>query len=112
MILRIEKQRAVQVNVADTSTNTAYQVALTARKDVAQKKRGYVDKRSLICDNCHKPGHSKDSCFKLYGVPEWYKSLSDQKKKGTGGKALMANVTKTVDASPSEQNIGDLLQSC
>ncbi|KAL0291587.1 UNVERIFIED_CONTAM: hypothetical protein Sangu_3262400 [Sesamum angustifolium] len=109
MILRIEKQRAVQVNVADTSTNTAYQVALTARKDVAQKKRGYVDKRSLICDNCHKPGHSKDSCFKLYGVPEWYKSLSDQKKKGTGGKALMANVTKTVDASPSEQNIGDLV---
>ncbi|KAL0326589.1 UNVERIFIED_CONTAM: Retrovirus-related Pol polyprotein from transposon RE2 [Sesamum angustifolium] len=98
MILRIEKQRAVQVNVADTSTNTAYQVALTARKDVAQKKRGYVDKRSLICDNCHKPGHSKDSCFKLYGVPKWYKSLSDQKKKGTGGKALMANVTKTVDA--------------
>ncbi|KAK4390127.1 Retrovirus-related Pol polyprotein from transposon RE2 [Sesamum angolense] len=70
MILRIEKQRAVQVNVADTNTNTAYQVALTARKDVAQKKR-------------------------------------DQKKKGTGGKALMANVTKTVDASPSEQNIGN-----
>ncbi|KAL0391010.1 UNVERIFIED_CONTAM: Retrovirus-related Pol polyprotein from transposon RE2 [Sesamum calycinum] len=109
MILRIEKQRAVQVNVADTSTNTAYQVALTARKDVAQKKRGYVDKRSLICDNCHKPDHSKDSCFKLYGVPEWYKSLSDQKKKGTGGKALMANVTKTVDPSPSEQNVGDLV---
>ncbi|KAK4408633.1 Retrovirus-related Pol polyprotein from transposon RE2 [Sesamum angolense] len=94
MILRIEKQRAAKVNVADTSTNTAYQVALTARKDVAQKKRCYVDKRSLICDNCHKPGHSKDSCFKLYGVLEWYKSLSDQKKKGTGGKALMANVTR------------------
>ncbi|KAL0315862.1 UNVERIFIED_CONTAM: Copia protein [Sesamum radiatum] len=77
--------------------------------NVQKKKRGYVDKRSLICDNCHKPGHSKDSCFKLYGVPEWYKSLSDQKKKGTGGKALMANVTKTVDASSSEQNIGDLV---
>ncbi|KAL0387931.1 UNVERIFIED_CONTAM: Retrovirus-related Pol polyprotein from transposon RE1 [Sesamum radiatum] len=30
-------------------------------------------------------------------------------EEGTGGKALMANVTKTVDSSPSEQNIGDLV---
>ncbi|KAL0303695.1 UNVERIFIED_CONTAM: Retrovirus-related Pol polyprotein from transposon RE2 [Sesamum radiatum] len=33
-------------------------------------------------------GHDKNTCFKLHGVPEWYKELSDQKRKGnTGTKA-------------------------
>ncbi|KAL0322268.1 UNVERIFIED_CONTAM: hypothetical protein Scaly_2523200 [Sesamum calycinum] len=57
-----------------------------------QKCRQFVDKRSLTCDHCHKSGHSKESCFKLFGVPEWYKNLPEQSKRSAGVKNFAAAV--------------------
>ncbi|KAL0308990.1 UNVERIFIED_CONTAM: hypothetical protein Sradi_5841300 [Sesamum radiatum] len=35
-------------------------------------------------------GHDKSTCFKLHGVPNWYKELNEQKKKNAnGGKAFL-----------------------
>ncbi|KAL0405758.1 UNVERIFIED_CONTAM: Retrovirus-related Pol polyprotein from transposon RE2 [Sesamum latifolium] len=55
------------------------------------RRRGAVDKRGLKCEHCNRLGHDKTTCFKLHGVPDWYKELNDQRKKNTtGGKAIFA----------------------
>ncbi|KAK4386640.1 hypothetical protein Sango_2534600 [Sesamum angolense] len=49
------------------------------------RKKGVVDKRSLKCEHCDKSGHDKSTCFKLHGVPDWYKELGDKKRKSNAG---------------------------
>ncbi|KAK4393926.1 hypothetical protein Sango_1863400 [Sesamum angolense] len=62
------------------------------------RRKGPVDKRHLTCEICHKAGHNKETCFKLHGVPEWYKELSDQRKKnGNGTRAYAVNDNNSVD---------------
>ncbi|KAK4404447.1 hypothetical protein Sango_0813300 [Sesamum angolense] len=48
--------------------------------NVQLKGRGFVDKKSLFCEHCQKPGHSKDTCFKINGILEWYKEFTDKKR--------------------------------
>ncbi|KAL0401838.1 UNVERIFIED_CONTAM: Retrovirus-related Pol polyprotein from transposon RE1 [Sesamum latifolium] len=72
MIFSVEQQRSVQVNLADTSSNAAYQLTLN--------------------DNRREAGHLKDSCFQLHGVPDWYKNLSDKKKKAVGNNNFAGTV--------------------
>ncbi|KAL0363677.1 UNVERIFIED_CONTAM: Retrovirus-related Pol polyprotein from transposon RE1 [Sesamum calycinum] len=98
MVMSVEKQRSVHTELAENTNNVAYQLVMKENmRDHAEKpvfkRRQYVDKKSLTCVHCHKTGHTKDSCFKLHGVPEWYTSLTEQKKKGaSGGKGFVANV--------------------
>ncbi|KAL0327857.1 UNVERIFIED_CONTAM: Retrovirus-related Pol polyprotein from transposon RE1 [Sesamum calycinum] len=33
--------------------------------------KGVIDKRSQTCSHCGRIGHTKESCFKLHGVPNW-----------------------------------------
>ncbi|KAL0438802.1 UNVERIFIED_CONTAM: Retrovirus-related Pol polyprotein from transposon RE1 [Sesamum latifolium] len=52
-----------------------------------------MDKRSMLCDYCKKPDHLKDNCFKLHRTPEWYKDLTEKKRKGASrGRGLVAPV--------------------
>ncbi|KAK4402749.1 Retrovirus-related Pol polyprotein from transposon RE1 [Sesamum angolense] len=98
LFMSVEKQRSVHTELAENTNHIAYQLVMKENmRDHAEKpvfkRRQYVDKKSLTCVHCHKTGHTKDSCFKLHGVPEWYTSLTDQKKKGAGGgKGFVANV--------------------
>ncbi|KAL0325488.1 UNVERIFIED_CONTAM: hypothetical protein Sradi_5118100 [Sesamum radiatum] len=53
------------------------------------KKRNFVDKKNLRCDNCNRSGHDRSTCFKIHGIPDWYKDLTEQRKKdGTGGRVF------------------------
>ncbi|KAL0385916.1 UNVERIFIED_CONTAM: hypothetical protein Sradi_2985900, partial [Sesamum radiatum] len=36
-----------------------------------------------------------DTCFKLHGVPEWYKDLNEQKKKGSVNRAFASTETQS-----------------
>ncbi|KAL0304654.1 UNVERIFIED_CONTAM: Retrovirus-related Pol polyprotein from transposon RE1 [Sesamum angustifolium] len=107
MVLSVEKQRSVHINMKDFQhTNSIYHVAGKENKrgfNAVQKKKLFIDKCSLVCDHCHKSGHSKDSCFKLHGIPDWYKNLPVQKKKESGVKVMMAEILKLVkeNAQPS-----------
>ncbi|KAK4381354.1 hypothetical protein Sango_2975700 [Sesamum angolense] len=69
MVLRVERQRLVNMQAADSSEGVALHTKW-------KKNKG---------------GHAKDTCFKIYGVPEWYKSLKDQKCKD-GGQARGYNI--------------------
>ncbi|KAL0378847.1 UNVERIFIED_CONTAM: Retrovirus-related Pol polyprotein from transposon TNT 1-94 [Sesamum radiatum] len=100
MILGVEKQRSMQVNLTDSANHAAFQLSFKDnRREGAdrqlQKRRPYVDKRNLTCSNCNKSGHLKETCFQLHGVPDWYKSLGDKKKKGAGSNGFAAVVDYT-----------------
>ncbi|KAL0395627.1 UNVERIFIED_CONTAM: hypothetical protein Scaly_0011100 [Sesamum calycinum] len=82
LVLRVESQRQGQLNIEDITNNAAIMVRNTAfRKAVGaksyQKKKTYVDKKNLHCDNCNRLGHSRDTCFKLHGFPDWFKDLTE-----------------------------------
>ncbi|KAL0458085.1 UNVERIFIED_CONTAM: hypothetical protein Slati_0435700 [Sesamum latifolium] len=82
----MEKQLSVQVQ---QSVGTAGAIYLVHHKDIKHKVT--IDKRSMFCDYCKKAGHLKETCFKLDGTPEWYKELTEKKRKGTGrGRGLIA----------------------
>ncbi|KAL0314769.1 UNVERIFIED_CONTAM: Retrovirus-related Pol polyprotein from transposon RE2 [Sesamum angustifolium] len=84
MVLRVERQRTVNMHASDVGEG----VALHTRW------------------NDHKGGHTKESCFKLHGVPDWYKQLKDQKVKETGS-ARGFNVI-TADAGNDSENASNL----
>ncbi|KAL0382473.1 UNVERIFIED_CONTAM: Retrovirus-related Pol polyprotein from transposon RE2 [Sesamum calycinum] len=121
MVLRVERQRLVNLQTTKSSEGVALHSKWNdnrgnfgQRKDVQQqiqyadkgnfKGRGSVDKRTRTCSNCGKIGHTKDTCFKLYGVPEWYKNLKDQKRR-EGGTTKGFNVTSAERNSEGESAV-------
>ncbi|XP_010267875.1 PREDICTED: uncharacterized protein LOC104604981 [Nelumbo nucifera] len=44
-------------------------------------------------------GHTKDTCFKLHGYPEWYKELKEQRNKMTGGRNVANMADNPLDAN-------------
>ncbi|KAL0451427.1 UNVERIFIED_CONTAM: Retrovirus-related Pol polyprotein from transposon RE2 [Sesamum latifolium] len=111
MIYAVEEQRAVQNDLEVHSNHMAYQLALTENKRgtdrAVQQKRSFVDKRNLHCTHCHKKGHARESCFQLHGVPEWYKTLGDKKKKE---RSFAANVeSKDAGEKTPSHNVADIV---
>ncbi|KAL2243469.1 UNVERIFIED_CONTAM: Retrovirus-related Pol polyprotein from transposon RE1 [Sesamum indicum] len=87
MIFTVEKLRAVHTDLEDSSWHMAYQLMLKdGRKEQSDKsisrKKPFVDRRRLVCSHCQKPGHTLNNCFQIHGIPEWYKTMHDAKKKG------------------------------
>ncbi|KAL0345870.1 UNVERIFIED_CONTAM: hypothetical protein Sradi_4418300 [Sesamum radiatum] len=75
MILRVERQRQVNLELVEPSENT-----------------------TLLGKVYEHKGHNKDTCSKFHGVPNWYKELTDQRKRnGGGGRAYMTNEGNYVD---------------
>ncbi|KAL0444678.1 UNVERIFIED_CONTAM: Retrovirus-related Pol polyprotein from transposon RE2 [Sesamum latifolium] len=116
MVFAIETQRAAHVNMTDTSGHIACN--LTSKENrreggdrYTQTRKPFQDKRSLICTNCCKPGHSQDTCFQLHGIPDWYKSLNDKRNKGPTNRGLVANVEDKVTETTvaSTQNMTEMM---
>ncbi|XP_011093964.1 uncharacterized protein LOC105173784 [Sesamum indicum] len=57
------------------------------------KRRPYVDKRNTLCSHCHKPGQTEETCFQVHGVPEWYRTLNEKKKKSMSSRKFAAAAT-------------------
>ncbi|KAL0340281.1 UNVERIFIED_CONTAM: hypothetical protein Sradi_4544900 [Sesamum radiatum] len=110
MVFAVEKQRVVQLDMVDSSSYMACQSSLKENRREGtdrnfQKCRQFLDKRGLVCTNCHKPEHSQETCFQLHGVPDWYKAFNDKKKRGTMNKNFVANVgEKDVGIVPMAAN--------
>ncbi|KAL0361434.1 UNVERIFIED_CONTAM: Retrovirus-related Pol polyprotein from transposon RE1 [Sesamum radiatum] len=101
LVLRVEKQRQVHMNVIEPPEGVAIHTGVYDRKKDGNnfRRRGAVAKRGLKCEHCNRLGHDKTTCFKLHGMPDWYKELNDQRKKNTtGGKVVYAvhNAERTV----------------
>ncbi|KAL0379085.1 UNVERIFIED_CONTAM: hypothetical protein Sradi_3214000 [Sesamum radiatum] len=80
MVLRVERQRQVNLEYAETLDNSAM----------------------------------NDTCFKLHGIPDWYKDLTDQRRKPTVGRAYAASELQTpVDKSTAAGSnlVSDLIEA-
>ncbi|KAL0434895.1 UNVERIFIED_CONTAM: hypothetical protein Sradi_0197400 [Sesamum radiatum] len=97
MALWVERQREVNLGLMDTGDSDAgMQVRNYESKGAGPrnyiKKKGPLDKKNLVCGHCNKPRHSKDICFKIHGMHDWYRDLNDERKRsGSSGKTYAAN---------------------
>ncbi|KAL0418446.1 UNVERIFIED_CONTAM: Retrovirus-related Pol polyprotein from transposon RE1 [Sesamum radiatum] len=119
MVLRVERQRTVNMHAGDVGEGVALHTRWNDHKggnaprgniqNIAKggyRGKGVIDKKSQTCSHCGRIGHTKESCFKLHGVPDWYKQLKDQKVKETGS-ARGFNVI-TADAGNDSENASNL----
>ncbi|KAL0366931.1 UNVERIFIED_CONTAM: Retrovirus-related Pol polyprotein from transposon RE2 [Sesamum radiatum] len=110
MVYAVEEQRSVQNDLEINSNHMACQLEITDNRKAsdrpAQQRKPFVDKRNLLCTHCHRKGHARDTCFQLNGVPEWYRTLGDKKKKG---RPFAANVEHREEAVTSSQNVADIV---
>ncbi|KAL0312685.1 UNVERIFIED_CONTAM: hypothetical protein Sradi_5667800 [Sesamum radiatum] len=75
MVLRVERQRQVNMSIADLGDNSAFYSRDHEQKGNQggfryMKKKGTNDKKNAFCEVCNKTGHNKDTCFKVHGVPD------------------------------------------
>ncbi|KAL0462231.1 UNVERIFIED_CONTAM: hypothetical protein Slati_0110700 [Sesamum latifolium] len=61
-----------------------------ARK-TTEKRKEPQNKRQQFCNQCNRSGHTRESCFKLHGYPDWYKTLMEQRQRngGPSGRAFV-----------------------
>ncbi|KAK4410377.1 Retrovirus-related Pol polyprotein from transposon RE1 [Sesamum angolense] len=120
MVLRVERQRRVNLEYADVGENTAMntrnmEYKLNTGHRTFQKRKGSMEKKHMICEHCCKPGHNKETCFKLHGIPEWYKDLNEQKKRGTfNNRVYVATEAQNSDDKGSTQRadiISELMEA-
>ncbi|KAL2244201.1 UNVERIFIED_CONTAM: Retrovirus-related Pol polyprotein from transposon RE1 [Sesamum indicum] len=113
MIFAVEQQRSIQTHLADNVNNTAYQISLRESRGSQrqmQRRRTMLekDKRSMVCSHCHKQGHLKETCFQIYGTPEWYKALGEKKKQPAAAYNFAGNIdskeVNKMDASSVKNN--------
>ncbi|KAL2247811.1 UNVERIFIED_CONTAM: Retrovirus-related Pol polyprotein from transposon RE2 [Sesamum indicum] len=107
MLLRMEKQ--MQVNISNVDNGAAFQA-----RGQNYRKKNFADKKTMVCDHCQKAGHTRDSCFKLLGVPDWYRDMTEQRKKAGGrGKGFIAQMTDEASLTMDESkhsNLADLVR--
>ncbi|KAL2247193.1 UNVERIFIED_CONTAM: Retrovirus-related Pol polyprotein from transposon RE1 [Sesamum indicum] len=73
-----------------------------------------VERQRKVHMESTETGHAKDTCFKIHGIPDWYKELVDKRKKGTvEGRAYMAEERGvTTEATTSSTSlISELLEA-
>ncbi|KAL0382925.1 UNVERIFIED_CONTAM: hypothetical protein Scaly_0579800 [Sesamum calycinum] len=92
MVKRVERQRKVHLETTEMAVSSAMYV------------RGGDQDRST----------DKDTCFKIHSIPDWYKELAEEKKRGgTKGNTYMAS-EKQAPAEPvvaSSSLIFDLMEA-
>ncbi|KAL0365182.1 UNVERIFIED_CONTAM: Retrovirus-related Pol polyprotein from transposon TNT 1-94 [Sesamum angustifolium] len=100
-------------NTAMNTRNMEYKLHTGHR--TFQKRKGSMEKKQMICEHCCKPGHNKETCFKLHGIPEWYKDLNEQKKRGTfNNRVYVATEAQNSDDKGSTQRadiISELMEA-
>ncbi|KAL0444024.1 UNVERIFIED_CONTAM: hypothetical protein Slati_2125100 [Sesamum latifolium] len=83
MTLRLEKKREVHSNFPSSWPEGAMNARTWGRgRPLAARTTDRRDKNSLFCDHCKRTGHTRETCFKIPGFPEWYKGLTEQRRKG------------------------------
>lgn len=101
MVLRAESQKTVTQNYSSSiAEGSAMLVKAASSKSAGDnkyysgQKKDDSKKSDRFCDHCQIIGHTKDTCFKLHGYPDWFKELRNSKK-GFPPKKASANMVST-----------------
>lgn len=63
-------------------THQGYNSTAGAKGPTFKKRLTKEQRKRLKCSHCLANGHEADECFKLHGIPEWYKKLKENKMGG------------------------------
>ncbi|KAL0366821.1 UNVERIFIED_CONTAM: Retrovirus-related Pol polyprotein from transposon RE1 [Sesamum radiatum] len=109
MVRSVEKQKQVHMELSEATENTALHVKGGIKYD---KRKYNLDKRSQYCVHCDRAGHSKETCFKLHGTPDWYKELVEKRKRDAGaarGFAVDTGPKKGTQLDAKEELLHELI---
>ncbi|KAL0323615.1 UNVERIFIED_CONTAM: Retrovirus-related Pol polyprotein from transposon RE1 [Sesamum angustifolium] len=106
LVLRVESQKQGSMNI-EMNNNAAMMVrGADFNKETGvrgfQQRKQYVDKRNSYCTNCAKLGHSRETCFKLHGYPDWFKDLTEKRKRNDPEIKALNAVVDTAVMPPQE----------
>ncbi|KAL0403962.1 UNVERIFIED_CONTAM: hypothetical protein Sradi_2037000 [Sesamum radiatum] len=107
MVVSVEKQHAVHMKLNDTVESAAMHVKSNFKKE--DKRKGPMDKRAHYCNHCSKPGHSKDTCFKIYGTLDWYKEMIERKQRDSAQVRGNTVVAHSQEKKPADTKGSPLL---
>ncbi|KAL0428225.1 UNVERIFIED_CONTAM: Retrovirus-related Pol polyprotein from transposon RE2 [Sesamum latifolium] len=124
MVLRVERQRTVNMQTGDSGEGVALHTRWNENRGgniprgntqtAARgnyKGKGIIDKKSQLCSHCWRMGHTRETCFKVNGVPNWYKVLKDQKRRETGpAKAFNAITGEGGGSSEHTSHFGEAVK--
>ncbi|KAF7801616.1 uncharacterized protein G2W53_040727 [Senna tora] len=79
MVVRQETQKEVNLSFNNMESSAMLVRAGAARTETFNKRADDKknDKAFKFCDHCNHNGHTRESCFKIIGFPEWYKDLKE-----------------------------------
>ncbi|KAK9143019.1 hypothetical protein Syun_012419 [Stephania yunnanensis] len=60
-------------------------------------QRKFVNKDDMFCDHCKAKRHTKETCFKLHGFPDWYKKDLDKKQMSNNSKSFVNLMESPLD---------------
>ncbi|KAK3007336.1 hypothetical protein RJ639_016752 [Escallonia herrerae] len=78
------------------------QLASNGKQNFSTKPKSQGEE--VGCTHCGQPKHTRDTCFKLHGYPEWWHDLKAKKKRDVGRAALM-NTGDTSAAAYTEPQL-------
>ncbi|KAL2243152.1 UNVERIFIED_CONTAM: hypothetical protein Sindi_0433200 [Sesamum indicum] len=107
----MERQRKINPSNSCPPQNMAMQITRTYEKPKGfQKRKTNVDKKSQICKECGKTGHTKEVCFEIYGFPDWYKTLVEQRK-GSNRASMAAGFGEQAHNATSEGSVVEIVRT-
>ena len=62
------------------------------------------------CDHCRKPGHSRETCWKIHGKPTDWKPRQPLEKEGRGNHVAADEQLPQIEASPFNKEQMEMLQ--
>ncbi|KAF7821233.1 uncharacterized protein G2W53_026688 [Senna tora] len=97
MIVTDEAQREINMVYSGTGDASSAMLAKTnpGKNEGANFKRKDLSKKDTYCDHCNANGHTRETCFKIHGFPDWYKELKEKK----GSMKPIAGMAKEQTAS-------------
>lgn len=90
LIFQEERQRGITINSGITSESIAMHVSTDQS----------ALKKTLVCNHCKKPGHTKAQCYRLNGFPanfKFTKSKKDDSKTGGSSSNSSSNASISQD---------------
>ncbi|KAL0313533.1 UNVERIFIED_CONTAM: Retrovirus-related Pol polyprotein from transposon RE1 [Sesamum radiatum] len=110
MVQSVEKKKQVHMELSESTENAALFVK---GGNKFEKKKYAADKKSQYCAHCDRTGHSKETCFKLHGTPDWCKELQDKRKRDAvpaRGFTVDTGPKKGIQADAKEELLQELIK--
>ena len=63
-----------------------------------------------LCDHCRKPGHSRETCWKIHGKPADWKPRQPLEKEGRGNHVAVDEQSSQIEVSPFNKEQMEMLQ--